>query len=169
MEPPDADRRPLRSPGSDLSRPRAESVARPARSFRSAPVAGASRGDRSWPGTTVPSRAVLRTVVRAFPPAPLRDGARIRLSLQPAHLGELVIEVSAGRSGVRARIRTETDAARDLILAHLDDLRRDLEKRGVRISRFDVDLAGRIRREQDARTGPPGPRSHRRQVLDLDA
>jgi flagellar hook-length control protein FliK len=108
-------------------------------------------------------------VARAFPPAPLRDDTRIRLALHPAHLGELVLELSAGRLGVRARLRTDTEAARDLILAHLDDLRRDLERRGIRIRRFDVELAAGNRKETESGPDSAGPRSHRRQVLDLDA
>ena len=95
--------------------------------------------------------------------APLRDGTRIRLSLSPAHLGELWIELSVAGPRLNGRVQTETSAARDLILSHLDDLRRDLEKRGIRISCLEVEV------DEERSKTEAGPRSHRKQVLDLRA
>jgi len=123
---------------------------------------GASGGKLSFPGD------LARRIAEALPLPPLRDPARIRLSLSPAHLGDLWIEVSVAGSRLRGTVRAGTAAARDRILAHLDEFRRDLEDRGIRFSRLVVEVEGPPRED----VPPPGearPRSHRRQVLDLRA
>ncbi|HZE96533.1 MAG TPA: flagellar hook-length control protein FliK [Planctomycetota bacterium] len=88
-------------------------------------------------------------------------GSAIRITLSPAHLGELRIDLSVAGDVVRGRVRAGSAAARDLILAHLEDLRRELEERGLRMGRFLVEAG-------EAEVDPKGrPRSHRRQVLDV--
>jgi flagellar hook-length control protein FliK len=108
-------------------------------------------------------------VSAAIGSAPLRDGARLRLALSPAHLGDLRIELSMSGSRLRGTLFTESDAARDLILAHLDDLRRDLARRGLKVGRFEVVVARSGAPGAEAQPEGPRPRSHRRQVLDLEA
>jgi len=181
--PPSADR-PAAAPAdlrdTDRPRPRPGSLAavRPrdgsggpaaSRSVRPAGVAGPARPERSAAAPPVSPKDVVRRTAEALGSAPLRDGSRIRIALHPAHLGELRIELSVSGTRVRARIRTETGAARDLILAHLDDLRREFDRRGLRIGRFDVEIDGVMRRDVDGEAGPARPKSHRRQVLDLEA
>jgi hypothetical protein len=56
-----------------------------------------------------------------------------------------------------------------LILAHLEDLRGDLERRGIRIRRFEVDVDDARLPEEEVRKGDGSPGSVRRQVLDLRA
>jgi hypothetical protein len=163
--------RPRSRPGSPAAvRPReASGGPAAARSIRPADVAGPARPERVTTSPSVVAKDVVRRTAEALGSAPLRDGSRIRIALRPAHLGELIIELSVSGSRVRARIRTETGAARDLILAHLDDLRREFERRGLRIGRFDVDFDGAPRHDADGAAGPARPKSHRRQVLDLEA
>ena len=60
-------------------------------------------------------------------------------------------------------------SARQLILAHLEDLRGDLERRGIRIRRFEVDVDDARLPEEEVRKGDGSPGSVRRQVLDLRA
>jgi len=163
IETPGAGRRPSRGSDSGLApRLRAEAAPGTARPSRTVPVAGSSRSE-SLAARPVPSRELVRRLGEALQSAPLRDGTRVRLSLSPAHLGDVWIELSVAGSRLSGRVRTGTWAARDLILSHLDDLRRDLEKRGIRIRHLEVEVAeGRGKAEA-------GPRSHRKQVLDLQA
>ncbi len=163
--------RPRSRPGSPAAvRPRDGSVGPAAsRSVRPAGVAGPARPERSAASPPTAPKDVVRRTAEALASSPPRDGSRIRMALHPAHLGELRIELSVSGSRVRARIRTETGAARDLILAHLDDLRRELDRRGLRIGRVDVEIDGAPPRDADGGAGPARPKSHRRQVLDVEA
>jgi len=158
-----AGRRPSRASESGLSpRPRAEAASGAPRPSRTVPVAGSARAE-SLVARPIPSRDLVRRLGEALQSTPLRDGTRVRLSLSPAHLGDLWIELSVAGSRLSGRVRAGTWAARDLILSHLDDLRRDLEKRGIRIRHLEVEVdEGRGKAET-------GPRSHRKQVLDLRA
>jgi flagellar hook-length control protein FliK len=102
----------------------------------------------------------------------------LRLSLRPAALGEVRIELSVRGSAVKARVRTETGEARTLILDRLDELREILEGQGLKVGEFrvdvsdaktedDIDAVSGRRGAEEVREG--GPRSHRRQVLDVRA
>jgi flagellar hook-length control protein FliK len=168
LESPDAGRRPLRraQSGPPVRLSAEPSPAAPSRPSRAIPLAGSSRSEMVI-ARTLPPKEVVRHVAEALQSVPIREGTRIRLSLSPAHLGDLWIELSISGSGLRGRVRTETEEARDLISAHLDDLRRDLEKRGLRMGRFEVDVSLRHGKERAGRECRP--RSHRRQVLDLRA
>lgn len=152
-----------------------------ATSSRPAPSAAAPVAGRSESVDIVRAGApkeLVRRIADAVQAAPVRDAFRIRLSLRPAHLGDLRIELSVAGSRLRARVRTETEAARNLILAHLDELRRALEERGIRVGGFQVDVKRPGRDEEaterrggdrDAGDEESGPRSHRRQRIDVRA
>jgi len=112
----------------------------------------------------VATRDLVRRLAEAVRSAPVRDGACIRMSLRPAHLGELWIELVLVGSRLRGRVRTETEAARDLLRSRLDDLRMALKKLGIDIRDFEVEV-GREAAEAPERR----PRSHRRQILDFRA
>ena len=161
-------RRPVRSSAASMSPARpAAAPGVPSRTLRTAAVTGPTRGAVVPTGSTPPAAGVVRRIAESFRSIPLRDGSRIRLSLHPATLGDLRIELSVAGSRLRARVWTETEEARDLILSSLDDLRRNLAGRGIRISRFDVEVGARP--EGEAGREKPGLKSHRRQVLDLEA
>jgi len=89
----------------------------------------------------------------------------MRLSLNPAALGEVRIDLVVRGSALRAQVVVETEEARALIEGRLDDLRDLLRKQGFRVGEIRVERASAV--EEEARAG--GPRSHRRQVLDVRA
>lgn len=96
------------------------------------------------------------------------DPSRLSLSLNPAALGEVRIELSVRGSSLKAQVLTETEEARTLIQSRLDDLRDLLRGQGFRVREFRVDVAGKSgTTAEEERAG--GPRSHRRQVLDVRA
>lgn len=112
----------------------------------------------------VTTRDLVRRLAEAVRSVPLRDGSCIRMSLRPAHLGELWIELILVGSRLRGRVRTETEAARDLLRSRLDDLRAALKRLGIDIRDFEVDVE-----REAAGEAEPRPRSHRRQILDFRA
>lgn len=76
---------------------------------------------------------------KAFELASQRDG-EIRLRLSPPQLGSLKVELKLDGEVMHARLETETDAARQLIVDSLPGLRDRLAEQGIRIETFEVDL-----------------------------
>ena len=80
------------------------------------------------------------------------DGGQIRLRLSPPELGSLKLEVTMRNGVMTARMETETNTARTLLLDNLPALRQRLADQNIKIERFDVDL------KQDGRgDGSPKP------------
>jgi len=120
----------------------------------------------------------LRRIGDAGQVAQARGASRIRLTLRPAHLGSLSIDLSLRNSVLRGIIRTETTAARELILRQLDRLREALEGRGLRVGDLQVQVESQARRPSGegrarGRGGNPegaaeeGPRAGRGRGLDI--
>jgi len=120
----------------------------------------------------------LRRISEAGHAAKVRGASSLRLTLRPAHLGSVSIELSMRGSQLRGKIRTETRAARDLILSEMDRLRKALEERGLRVGDLDVQVetpsrrtaVGRSPKEGSAESeAPEAPalRSVRRGKLDI--
>jgi flagellar hook-length control protein FliK len=113
-----------------------------ARPSRHAPgpvaVAGKPSTSSTLPGR--PAVAVPRIVEAAVL---LRPGKSTRLcvALHPEHLGELVIELSLRGGLLQGVVLAESEAAREAISAHLDQLRSDLERKGIRVGDFQVLVA----------------------------
>ena len=71
----------------------------------------------------------------------LRQGAsEVRIALKPETLGHLDLKISADQHQVTVRIMAETPAAKELIEAHLGQLRSDLSQQGLGLARVEVDL-----------------------------
>ena len=80
------------------------------------------------------------------------DSGQIRLRLSPPELGSLKLEVTMRNGVMTARMETETNTARTLLLDNLPALRQRLADQNIKIERFDVDL------KQDGRgDGSPKP------------
>ena len=71
----------------------------------------------------------------------LRQGAsEVRIALKPETLGHLDIKICTDQHQVTVRIMAETPAAKELIEAHLGQLRSDLSQQGLGLGRVEVDL-----------------------------
>lgn len=64
----------------------------------------------------------------------------ITLQLNPQELGRITINVEYQNGKVFTTIKTENEAARDLLLSGSDQLKKNLEASGVRIETFDVSV-----------------------------
>ncbi len=110
---------------------------------------GSARGSlRAQTGTQLSKLEQIRLVqrvARAVQTAPQRGGT-IRLRLRPPALGSMHLEVRMERDGLAARIETETQMARSVLLDSLPQLRERLAEQGIRIEHFNVDVS-----QQDTR------------------
>lgn len=69
-----------------------------------------------------------------------QDGESVQLRLHPQTLGELVVEVSWGESGIVAAIKTQSHVTGELLAADLGRLRIALEKQGFSVSDLGVQV-----------------------------
>jgi flagellar hook-length control protein FliK len=118
--------------------------------------------------------------VEAATHAPTLQGNRIRIALSPAHLGDLLIELTFQGPLLHGSVRTESAAAREMIESQLGQLLASLEGQGIQVGEFQVTVDGSFksaseesiaggRREagDPARETVGRPRSVRRQLLDV--
>jgi len=105
--------------------------------------APASPGDSpTAPGAEQAERVrFVQRVARAFEAAADRGGT-LRLRLHPPELGSLRLELSLRRGAMTARLETETEAARAMLLDNLPALRQRLAEHQIRVERFEVQWTG---------------------------
>lgn len=70
-------------------------------------------------------------------------GGTLRMRLSPPELGSLRVEITVKQGVMNARMETETDAARQLVLENLPALRERLAEQGIKVEQFQVDVSGR--------------------------
>jgi len=80
----------------------------------------------------------VQRVARAFEAASDRGGA-IRLRLHPPELGSLRVQLSVRNGAMTARVETETESARTMLLDNLPALKERLAEHQIKLERFDVD------------------------------
>lgn len=85
-----------------------------------------------------PARFVSR-VARAIQTAQERGGP-LQLRLSPPELGAMRLELSLNHGALTAKVETDNQAARQLLLDNLPALRDRLAEQNVKIERFDVDV-----------------------------
>ena len=83
----------------------------------------------------------VQRIARAFEGAG-RDGGTMRMRLHPSELGQLRLEVTIRDGALTARMETETQAAKNIILDSLPALRERLAQQDIKIQQFDVDYSG---------------------------
>ncbi len=76
---------------------------------------------------------------------------RITLQLQPPELGKVNVELSVSDKQIEARIYTEHQAVREVILSQIEQLRAQLAQEGWNLSKIDVNI-GTFREQNDQRT-----------------
>jgi len=105
------------------------------------PLASRAAGDNASHPALTPQQQLrmMQRVARAVEAA-APGGGVIRLRLHPAELGALQLEVSVNRGVLHARLKTETETARQVLLEQLPYLRDRLEQQGVRMEQFQVDV-----------------------------
>ncbi len=97
----------------------------------------------------------VQRVARAFESAAERGG-HVRLRLHPPELGTLRLELTVRNGQMVARLETETEAARNLLVDHLPELKERLASHQIRVERFDVEWHGQPHGELPRGFGEPG-------------
>ena len=67
-------------------------------------------------------------------------GGEIRLRLSPPELGSLRVEIQLREGTLSARLQTETESARHMLLDNLPQLRERLQEQGIKVEQFNVDV-----------------------------
>lgn len=113
---------------------------------------------RGEPGTPVDESERARFVQRvakAFESA-MDRGGHVRLRLHPPELGSLRLELTVRNGQMHARLETETEAARNLLLDNLPGLKERLAGHQIRVERFDVEWRGQTQGGLPQGFGDPG-------------
>ncbi|MBI2900352.1 MAG: flagellar hook-length control protein FliK [Planctomycetes bacterium] len=130
-----------------------------------ATAARASRGEAAPPDTD--RVEFIERLMKAARMTMLKGQSRLKFVLNPPNLGSLKVDLSVREHVLRGTLRTETAAARDLIVSHLQSLRDQLEQQGIHVGALDVGVdqpsahAGRQGPERaPSGSGPAAPDLH---------
>jgi flagellar hook-length control protein FliK len=105
---------------------------------RGATAAPAAATGAATLGQSAPTSLDLGNLVSSLA-LTIRAGlAEARLHLRPAGLGQVTVQISAGREGISLRLAADTAAATGLLLAHAGDLRAALAARGIAVADLHV-------------------------------
>jgi len=107
-------------------------------------------------GTNLPAQTMdIGSFVEHFDRLALRtmrsDDQRVRIELEPAALGKLVLQCKETDRGLEIEIAVQGDAVRTLLMAREPELRASLESQGVQVGQFSVscqDREGRPHQQQ---------------------
>ena len=80
---------------------------------------------------------LINRVANACQSAANQNGT-IRMKLHPESLGSISVKIQVKNKIMNAKIETETEEAKSLLLENLDSLRETLSEQGIRIERFNV-------------------------------
>jgi flagellar hook-length control protein FliK len=67
-----------------------------------------------------------------------RGATRLRLRLEPPHLGTLKVDLTMRQGVLEGRLRAESPEARDLLLSQIERLKESLAGGGVQVGEFHV-------------------------------
>ena len=109
-----------------------------AQEARTAAVSGTAQSEEI---DTVDRVRFVQRVARAFEGVG-RDGGTLRIRLHPSELGALRLEVTIRDGVLTARMETDTQAAKNILLDNLPALRDRLALQDIKVQQFDVDYAG---------------------------
>jgi len=102
-------------------------------------TAAEAKAERADQQTHVDRARFVERVSRAFEALGDRSGT-LRLRLSPPELGSMRLEISVHDGALTARMETETQAAKSVLLENLPALKERLAQQEIRIERFDVDV-----------------------------
>ncbi|HZZ27051.1 MAG TPA: flagellar hook-length control protein FliK [Pirellulales bacterium] len=97
------------------------------------------------------------------------QGGEIRLRLSPPELGSLKVEVAVRNGILTARLETETNTARSLLLDNLPALRERLAAQNIKVEWFDVDLRQDARNQGSPNSSPDFAGSRQNQPRFMNA
>lgn len=82
---------------------------------------------------------------------------RMTIQLHPPELGRVQVELVVKDNQVNARINTENQAVKEVVLTNMNQLKSNLEEAGIQVTRLDVEVGGfKNQFEQHFSQGNPG-------------
>jgi flagellar hook-length control protein FliK len=94
------------------------------------------------PTTTADPSDVINQVLRGAFMTTTGDVSTVRLRLVPETLGDISVKLTIDGSNVSAQVMAQTPAAHDALVAGQQQLTRSLADAGLKLTSFNVDLAG---------------------------
>ncbi|MCM2284530.1 MAG: flagellar hook-length control protein FliK [Desulfobacula sp.] len=96
----------------------------------------------------------------------------LKLQLKPPELGRLVMTIDNTGNNMKINIITDNQAAKEILMSNINDIRAALSNSGVTLERFDVDMNSNFQQSMaDARdqAGNSSKRQQRREKLAADS
>ncbi len=96
----------------------------------------------------------------------------LRLQLKPPELGRLVMTIDNTGNNMKINIMTDNQAAKEILMSNINDIRTALSNSGVTLERFDVDMNSNFQQSMaNARdqAGNSSKRQQRREKLAADS
>jgi flagellar hook-length control protein FliK len=128
---------------------------------------GAGRRSDDAATTDAADRArFVQRVARAFESA-VDHAGQVRLRLHPPELGSLRLDLTIRNGQMSARLETETEAARNMLMENLPELKERLAGHHIQVERFDIEWRGQAQGGLPQRSGdhdrwqPPPSRAGR--------
>jgi len=95
------------------------------------------------PYTTVDPDAILSQIVKGISVNALGDGVhQMQLHLQPAHLGNVTLDLRVDGTSVSANVVAQSADVRDALVANQHHLARSFTDAGMKLASFSVDVSG---------------------------
>ncbi len=95
------------------------------------------------PYTTVDPEAILSQIVKGISIKPDADGVhQMQLHLQPAHLGDVTLDLRVDGSSVTANVVAQSADVRDALVNNQHHLARAFAESGLKLTGFSVNLSG---------------------------
>jgi flagellar hook-length control protein FliK len=107
-------------------------------------------------------------ILRAAKLTKTRGQTRLRVVLNPPHLGSVRVNLSLQDGVLNGNIQAESMAARDFILNHLQSLKDSLESQGIEVGDFDVNVEQGMDQQAHGSDRDAGPARSKAQAFRLD-
>jgi flagellar hook-length control protein FliK len=91
-----------------------------------------------------PGESVFDQLVRALRLRTTARSSSATVRLEPPELGRMLVEVHMDRDALRIAVRTETDAAREIVQHRAAELNAALQRQGIWVQRFEVSVDPRM-------------------------
>jgi flagellar hook-length control protein FliK len=115
---------------------------------------------------TYVTHQVSKSIVKA-----IHQGESIlKLQLKPPELGRLVMTIDNTGNNMKINIMTDNQAAKEILMSNINDIRTALSNSGVTLERFDVDMNSNFQQSMaDNQTGNSSKRQQRKEKLAADS
>ena len=91
-------------------------------------------------GAAVSEQHVVDQVVKGVGGAQVKETSSITVKMHPEELGQVKLELTMGKDGLKAHLHAQTQQVQDVLEKHLPKLRHALEQQGLRLDEMQVSV-----------------------------